>query len=95
MTTCTFKDALEVEFLVLEVGTLSEIMLRSIAEQDPVLASLEGLALRLRDLELEGFEAGLLKDFLEWDRSDLPKEPLLFVFFIVRKRLTLFSSSDA
>ena len=95
MTTYTFRDALEVEFLVLEVGTFRDIILRSIAVHDPVLASFVGFALRERDLELECLEAGLLKDLFELDRRDLPREPLLFVFFIVRIRLTLFSSSEA
>ena len=55
-------------------------MLRSIAEQEPVFISLVGFVLRERDLELDCFEVGLLNDFLDYDRSDRPKEPLLLVF---------------
>ena len=95
MTTWTLREALDPECLVLPVGTLSEMMLRSMAEQEPVFISLVGFVLRERDLELDCFEAGLLNDFLDYDRSDRPIEPLLLVFLCVRNRLFLFSSSEA
>ena len=65
VTTCTLSEALEEVFLPLEVGTLSEIMLRSMAEQEPVFVSLVGFALRDLDLELECLEAGLLNDLFD------------------------------
>ena len=80
VTTWTLRDALDPECLVLLVGTLREMMLRSIAEQEPVFISLVGFVLRERDLELDCFEVGLLNDFLDYDRSDRPKDPLLLVF---------------
>ena len=83
-------------FLALLVGTLSEIMLRSMAEQEPVFMSLVGLVFRERDRDLEcDFEFGLLKDFLDYDRSERPREPLLLVFLWFRNRFLLCSSSEA
>ena len=76
VTTYTLRDALEPLFLPLLVGTLSDIMLRSMAEQEPVFISLVGLVLRDRERDLEcDFEIGLLKDFLDCDRSERPREP--------------------